>query len=141
MLFDVNNHMLLVFKDNEGMANHRGTTDKRRREIGERLKTAHEHSRYKDLKQKEIAKRLGVKTQQSVSLWFRGERLPGADHLIDIADLFKISLDWLLLGKGDMRSGIIRGDTVYIGSWPESAQSVIKGMAEIYEDQESKSQK
>lgn len=48
--------------------------------------------------QSEVAERLHV-SFQAVSLWERGETTPEIEKLIEIADLYGISIDWLLRGK------------------------------------------
>ena len=54
------------------------------------------------LTQSEVAERLNV-SFQAVSLWERGESAPEVSKLADIADLYQISLDWLLTGKKEER--------------------------------------
>ena len=36
---------------------------------------------------------------QAVSLWERGETVPETDKLADIADLYRVSTDWLLTAE------------------------------------------
>ncbi len=50
------------------------------------------------LTQSEVAEKLHV-SFQAVSLWERGETVPETDKLADIADLYRVSTDWLLTGK------------------------------------------
>lgn len=47
------------------------------------------------MSQEELAERLNV-SRQAVSKWERGEALPDTDNLIAIAELFDVSLDWLV---------------------------------------------
>lgn len=47
--------------------------------------------------QNEVAEKLGV-SFQAVSLWERGETTPGIEKLPDIAELFNVTIDWLLMG-------------------------------------------
>ena len=54
------------------------------------------------LTQSEVAERLNV-SFQAVSLWVRGESAPEIQKLEDIAELYQISLDWLLTGKREER--------------------------------------
>ena len=51
------------------------------------------------LTQTDFAKVLGVYKQNYISRYERG-RVPSPDLLIRIADYGKVSLDWLLTGKG-----------------------------------------
>jgi transcriptional regulator with XRE-family HTH domain len=135
MLNNVNNPMLKHEVDNPRMTNRRGTSPQRRIEIGQRLQMAIDSSpRYKDETQGAIAGKLGVRSQ-AVSLWLRGERLPGTDNCIALAGLLNISIDWLLLGRGEMRSGKIDGsELVAIDAWPPHAKDVIRGMEVMYNE-------
>ena len=54
-----------------------------------------EHRVEKDLTQAELAERLGV-SPQSVSNWERGESLPDIGVLKQIADMFDVTVDYLL---------------------------------------------
>ncbi|MFY9268533.1 MAG: helix-turn-helix transcriptional regulator [Candidatus Manganitrophaceae bacterium] len=48
--------------------------------------------------QTEFAKALGVKKQNYISRYERG-RIPAPDLLVRIAEMGKVSIDWLLTGK------------------------------------------
>ena len=48
--------------------------------------------------QSEVAEKLNV-SFQAVSLWERGETTPEIEKLTEIADLYGVSIDWLLRGK------------------------------------------
>lgn len=52
--------------------------------------------------QNEMAEKLGV-SFQAVSLWERGEATPDVEKLEKIAELYQVSLDWLLKGKQEER--------------------------------------
>ena len=52
--------------------------------------------------QSDVAAKLNV-SFQAVSLWERGESTPEVSKLADIAELYHISLDWLLTGKQEER--------------------------------------
>ena len=56
----------------------------------------------KNLSQLELAKNLNL-TQQSISLYEKGDREPSIDVLKNIANFFNVSLDYLL-GKSDIRN-------------------------------------
>ncbi len=49
--------------------------------------------------QTDFAKKIGVKKQNYISRYERG-RIPSPDLLVRIADLGKVSVDWLLTGRG-----------------------------------------
>lgn len=52
------------------------------------------------LSQDELAERLDV-SRQAVSKWELGSAMPTADKLVDIADFFGVSLDYLMRGEAD----------------------------------------
>ncbi|MCL2373152.1 MAG: helix-turn-helix domain-containing protein [Defluviitaleaceae bacterium] len=51
-----------------------------------------------DMSQEALAYSLGV-TRQSVSKWELGQAMPDTDKIIQLTNIFKVSTDWLLLGK------------------------------------------
>ena len=55
------------------------------------------------LTQTEFAKILGVYKQNYISRYERG-RVPSPDLLIRIADYGKVTLDWMLTGKGEKKA-------------------------------------
>ncbi len=63
-------------------------------EFSERLLTLRKE---RGLSQEELAERLEV-TRQAVSRWESGATLPDAVNLLKLADLFSVSVDWLLRG-------------------------------------------
>lgn len=70
--------------------------------FGERLRIVLEK---KDLQGKELAKKLNVEPP-TVSNWLNGNRFPKDDMLINIADFFECSVDYLL-GRTNNPEGII----------------------------------
>ena len=56
----------------------------------------------KNISQLELAKKLNL-TQQSISLYEKGDREPSIEVLKSIANFFNVSLDYLL-GKSDIRN-------------------------------------
>ena len=54
----------------------------------------------KGMTQSEVAEKLNV-SFQAVSLWERGETTPEIEKLSEIAALYDITLDWLLVGKDE----------------------------------------
>lgn len=52
----------------------------------------------KHLTQSEVAEKLDV-SFQAVSLWERGETIPDTDKIVDLADLYGVSCDYLLRGE------------------------------------------
>ncbi|MDE7306840.1 MAG: helix-turn-helix domain-containing protein [Clostridia bacterium] len=55
----------------------------------------------KNMSQRKLAEVLGV-TQDSVSLWETGKRLPATEHIIALCKFFKISADYLLGLDGEI---------------------------------------
>lgn len=64
-------------------------------DFSQRLAAARKEKR---MTQSEVAERLNV-SFQAVSLWERGETTPEIEKLTEIADLYGVSVDWLLRGK------------------------------------------
>ena len=64
-------------------------------EFGNRL---YELRKQKGLSQEELANRLDV-TRQTISKWELGDSTPDMDKLVQLGELFEISLDELVLGK------------------------------------------
>lgn len=69
--------------------------------IGARLKAAR---KAKHLTQPQAGMALGL-THSSLGQWERNLTVPDLQHLVAAADLYGVSLDWLIWG-GDMGSGI-----------------------------------
>lgn len=66
-------------------------------DFSQRLQTA--RKRHK-LTQSEVAEKLNV-SFQAVSLWERGETTPEVEKLMEIADLYGVTIDWLLRGNAE----------------------------------------
>lgn len=66
-------------------------------DFSQRLQTARKKLK---LTQSEVAEKLNV-SFQAVSLWERGETTPEVEKLMEIADLYGVTIDWLLRGKAD----------------------------------------
>lgn len=52
-------------------------------------------------KQGEFAKAIGVR-DSAVTMWIKGEREPHIRHIVEICQKYNLSLNWLMLGEGDM---------------------------------------
>ncbi len=59
----------------------------------------------KGLTQGELAKCLGI-SQDSISLWEKGKRVPDTQYVIQFADFFNVSTDYLL-GRTDELGGVL----------------------------------
>ncbi|MGN0402250.1 MAG: helix-turn-helix domain-containing protein [Acetatifactor sp.] len=55
-------------------------------------------SKKRHLTQAEVAEKLDV-SFQAVSLWERGETVPDTEKIVDLARLYDVTCDWLLLGR------------------------------------------
>ena len=66
--------------------------------IGDKIRNYTIENRYG---QKEFAKMLGF-SMRALQTWERGERLPGYDGLMALADLMNVSTDWLM-GRNSQR--------------------------------------
>ncbi len=58
----------------------------------------------KGLTQSSLAELLGI-TQDSISLWENGKRIPDTQYLVKLADIFSVATDYLL-GRSDDFGGI-----------------------------------
>lgn len=63
--------------------------------VGKRIKQNREQA---NLTQDALAQRLNV-SRQSISKWEKGESLPDIDRLVQMSEIFNISLDMLVTGK------------------------------------------
>jgi transcriptional regulator with XRE-family HTH domain len=48
-----------------------------------------------NLSQKELAEKIGV-SDVAISRWERGTRIPNAENIVNLSNVFKISADYLL---------------------------------------------
>ncbi len=60
--------------------------------------------------QKELAERLGI-TQDSISLWEKGKRIPDTPYVIALCNLFEVSADYLLGRSDDLGNVTVNGNT------------------------------
>lgn len=60
--------------------------------VADRIKTLREQ---KDLTQTELAKLLGI-TRSSVNAWEMGISTPSTQYIVELAQIFKVSTDYLL---------------------------------------------
>jgi len=75
-------------------------------ELGSRIKRAIEKS---GRKQVEVASLLGT-YPPDLTRWIQGENAPSFENLVKIGEHLHVSLDWLLLGKGEPEE-----ETILIG--------------------------
>ena len=75
--------------------------------------------------QSEIAEKLHV-TRQTISNWEQGKSYPDLDTLVEISDIYKISIDALLKGDKDLKKYLDQGKAY-------NAFSVFKGLFFIME--------
>ena len=70
--------------------------------LGERLREAR---RARGWYQSEAGRRAGV-NENSISRYERGDRLPGLGCLVRLAEVYGVSMDWLLSGEGDLAEDV-----------------------------------
>lgn len=58
---------------------------------------------------KEVAATLGV-SEATIGKYVRGERMPSIESVVKIAEMFDVTVDWLLTGK-DSRAGLAPRET------------------------------
>ena len=76
--------------------------------VAERIKQLREQSNWT---QSELAKQLGI-TRSSVNAWELGISVPSTQYLVELAALFKVSTDCLLLCSALLCSALL---SVYCG--------------------------
>ncbi len=64
----------------------------KKNEIGKKIKYCREANQ---LSQSQLSQKLGV-SQRNISYYENGERIPPADILLKLADIFKVSIDYIL---------------------------------------------
>lgn len=69
--------------------------------IGSRIKDLRCNLLPNSLSQQELADVIKVKNGTQVHYWESGKRVPDTDSLLKISIAFDVSLDWLVLGKGE----------------------------------------
>ncbi|MCP1374688.1 helix-turn-helix domain-containing protein [Dyella lutea] len=77
-----------------------------------------------------VANQFGV-ARETVRLWFAGEVLPALPRLIEIAEAYHCSLDWLAMGR-ETRAKIDKHTPVYdaLSSQERSVVSAMRGLSE-----------
>lgn len=66
--------------------------------LGKRLLEARKNMKYT---QEDVAEHFGINAQ-SVSKWEKEENAPDIDKLAELAELYKVTLDWLLTGNSEL---------------------------------------
>lgn len=75
--------------------------DQQRRNIGQRFRLARSRNGY-TLEQ--VARRCGL-SRNAVAKWESGAAFPIPEHLAVVAELYRVSLDWLVRGQDETSSG------------------------------------
>ena len=73
--------------------------------------------------QQELGKRLGKKTS-TISAYETNAKLPSAECLIEMAELFGISLDTLIYGENAEQKGLVSALAEYFGTEPTRQKSI-----------------
>lgn len=90
--------------------------------IGTRIKEVREKN---GLTQSELAKKLGL-TRSGVNAWEMGISIPSAQYLIGLANLFKVSTDYLL--------GVDKTETIDISSLNDTEKGIVYSLLKYFED-------
>ena len=64
-----------------------------------------------NMTQMEVAEKLDISFEE-VSLWERGENLPGMDKMSEIAKLFGVTIDWLMTGEYEIEDTFYELDSL-----------------------------
>ena len=62
-----------------------------------------------NMSQDDLAEKLYI-SRQAISKWETGEATPDLDKLVQLADIFKVSLDFLVLGKEPDKDIVVKND-------------------------------
>ena len=73
--------------------------------VAERIKNLRELHKYT---QADLAKKLGI-TRSSVNAWEMGISIPSTQYIIELANIFSVSTDYLLLGESTSATISIEG--------------------------------
>lgn len=101
-----------------------------RQSIGERLLALRNKN---NLTQEELAERLMV-SRQSVSKWELGKTLPDVDKLIQLSEMYEVSMDYLIIGKLSNANGDTEGENVH-QSEGEQGNTNPQGNEDMTEDE------
>ena len=88
--------------------------------IGSRIKEIREKT---GLTQTELAKKLGL-TRSGVNAWEMGVSIPSAQYLIGLANLFKVSIDYLL--------GLDQKETIDVSSLTSDDKAIIYSLMDYF---------
>ena len=73
--------------------------------VADRIKFLRESN---DMTQSELARQLGI-TRSSVNAWEMGISIPSTQYIIELANIFSVSTDYLLLGESTSATISIEG--------------------------------
>ncbi len=108
--------------------------------IESRLKKAREHV---GLSQQDVAFRLNL-GQNQVSRWERGTNIPSAEHIVNLANLYEVTADYLLglvdSPKGKLKFSDLSEDEQELIHFLRSGllREAFQALATITDDQEEK---
>lgn len=77
--------------------------------------------------QAELAKRLGV-TRSSVNAWEMGLSVPTAQYVVDMAQLFHVSTDYLL--------GLNNTEAIYIDSFTHEEKQLLYSLVNYFQNRQ-----
>lgn len=80
-----------------------------------------------NMSQSSLAKKLNI-TRSSVNAWEMGISVPSTNMIVELAHIFRVSTDYILLGNGT-------SNTISIDDLSEEERSVILSLLEIFRKQ------
>ena len=86
-----------------------------------------------ELTQKELAEKLGI-TQDSISLWEKGKRMPDTGYIIKLCEIFQISADYLLGLTDDEFGASVAGNAPYYSPEEQKLIQDYRGLSQPLKD-------
>ncbi len=102
--------------------------DERRKSIGRRFRAARVKNGY-TLDQ--VAQRCGI-SRNAVSRWESGASFPIPEHLAAVAELYRVSLDWLVREQNE---ALMTDEAILLGAYralPAEKQRLLRELASEY---------
>ena len=81
---------------------------------------------------KELCLKFGV-NPTTIGNWQHGDKLPSTENAILIAMVTKVSFDWLMTGRGEMKPGAVASGTLDISHLSRESQAAIRALVHSFE--------
>ena len=94
--------------------------------IAERIRELRESKKYT---QSELAKELGI-TRSSVNAWEMGISIPSTQYVVELAELFKVSTDYIL--------GLSNGGVISTASLTEEQTKILFSLVQYFNRENEK---